>query len=400
MRLDLTPEQRRLRQELRDYFAALITPEVREKLGHQPGAVGSDLYKQLIRQMGSDGWLGLGWPVEYGGRGLGPLEQYLFFEEAERAGAPIPLVTLNTVGPTLMRFGSDQQKQRFLPGIVRGEIHFAVGYTEPSAGTDLASLTTRAVRDGDEYVINGQKIFTTGVHFADHIWLAARTDPTASNHEGLSVLIVDTTAPGVSWTPIVVLDGHHTNATYFEDVRVPASALVGRENQGWRLMTAQLNHERVALASSGKVGRLLDEATCWARSELLADGRRVIDEPWVQMALARVRAKVDALQLMNLRMAWEMAREAPNAADASAVKVFGTELYIEAYRLLLEVAGQRGYLRDGSPEAVLDGELEFAHRYATVLTFGGGVNEVQRTIIATAGLGMPRSPSGTRTRGP
>src|SRR5207244_13639104 len=144
---------------------------------------------------------------------------------------------------------------------------------------------------------------------------------------------------------------------------------------------------RVALASAGKVGRLLDETVCWARSTRMADGRRVIDRPWVQLALARVRAKVDALRLMNYRMAWEMGRDAPNPADASAVKVFGTELYIEAYRLLLEVAGERGFLRDGSPEAVIDGELEFAHRNATVLTFGGGVNEVQRTIIATVGLG-------------
>jgi alkylation response protein AidB-like acyl-CoA dehydrogenase len=289
-----------------------------------------------------------------------------------------------------MLYGTEEQKARFLPPILRGEIHFAIGYTEPAAGTDLASLTTRAVRDGDEYVINGQKVFTTGAHFSDYIWLAARTDPDAPKHQGLSVFIVDANTPGVSWTPIQVLDGHRTNATYYENVRVPASALVGGENQGWRMMTTQLNHERIALASAGRVGRLLDSVVCWAHQTESPQGGLVIDQPWVQLALARVRAKVDALRWMNFRRAWEMAAGAPAAADSAAVKVFGTETYVEAYRLLLEVTGQAGNVWPGAPDAVVDGELEWAYRRATILTFGGGVNEVQRGIVATAGLGLPR----------
>jgi 3-oxocholest-4-en-26-oyl-CoA dehydrogenase alpha subunit len=389
--LDLTPEQLALQRELREYFAKLLTPEVREKLGWGAEEQGSEVYRALVRQMGADGWLGIGWPTEYGGQGRSPVEQYLFFEEAERAGAPFPFVTLNTVGPTLIRHGSEEQKRRFLPPILRGEIYFAIGYSEPGAGTDLASLTTRADRDGDDWVINGQKVFTTGAHFADYVWLAARSDPTVSKHKGLTVFIVDCADPGFSFTPIETLAGHMTNATYYEDVRVPSSMVVGEVNGGWKLMTTQLNHERVALATTGRVERVFDEVRCWAAETPGEDGGRIIDIPWVQLALARVRAKIDALELLNLRHAWEMTAGELNPADASALKVFGTEFYIEAYRVLLEIVGQGGYLEPGSPGAVLEADVQLSYRHALILTFGGGVNEIQREIIATAGLGMPRS---------
>jgi alkylation response protein AidB-like acyl-CoA dehydrogenase len=306
-------------------------------------------------------------------------------DECRRAQAPIPLVTINTVGPTLMQFGSDDQKNRFLPAILRGELHFAIGYTEPGSGTDLASLRTRAVRDGDSYVINGQKIFTTGAHDADYIWLAARTDPDAPKHKGITIFIVPTTVLGFTVTPIELIDGGTTNATYFEDVRVPASAIVGGENNGWRLITTQLNHERVALAASGRLEGLLEETIAWAKeSGAMAD-------PWVRLVLARVRARTDALRMMNLRMAWAMTVGRLNPAEASVVKVFGTELFVDAYRSLLEVIGRAGTLSPRSPRAVLRGDVDEALRSALVLTFGGGVNEIQREIIAVAGLGMPRS---------
>jgi alkylation response protein AidB-like acyl-CoA dehydrogenase len=340
--------------------------------------------------MGHDGWLGVGWPVEYGGQGRGYVEELIFLDECRRAQAPIPLVTLNTVGPTLQQFGSDEQKDTFLPMILRGEVHFAIGYTEPGSGTDLASLRTRAVRDGDSYVINGQKIFTTGAHDADYIWLAARTDPDAPKHKGITIFIVPTSLPGFSFTPIELIDGGTTNATYYEDVRVPASAIVGGEHNGWRLITTQLNHERVALACSGRIEGLLEDTIAWAKIERSGDGR-VIDDPWVRLVLARVRARVDALRAMNLRMAWAMTVGRLNQAEASVVKVFGTELFVDGYRSLLEVIGRAGSLSAGSPGAALQGEVDEALRSALVLTFGGGVNEIQREIIAVAGLGMPRS---------
>ena len=390
MHIDLTPEQQDLQQELRDYFRRLMTPERRAEL--TGGESGGEAYRDLVRQMGVDGWLGVGWPVEYGGQGRTPLEQYLFYDEANRAGVPLPLVTLNTVGPTLMMYGSEEQKQEFLPKILAGEVHFAIGYSEPGAGTDLASLRTRAVRDGDEYVINGQKTFTTGGHDADWVWLATRTDPEARKHKGISIFLVPTDTPGFKHSPIWVLGGGHTNATYYEDVRVPAANLVGGENEGWKLITRQLNHERVALAPAGRLERHLAAVRAWAQDTRLADGRRVIDQEWVQLTVARVYAVTEALKLTNWRVAGDLGAGALNPAHASTMKVLATEEQIRCLRLLMDVIGSAGYLVGGTPGAVLHGQLEAAYRQAPVGTFGGGVNEVQREIIQMAGLGMPRAP--------
>jgi alkylation response protein AidB-like acyl-CoA dehydrogenase len=387
--LDLSPEQRALQDELRIYFADLVKARAAADLDDEVMGEG---WKATIRQMGKDGWLGIGWPREYGGQGRGAIEQLIFLEEAGRAGAPIPLVTLNTVGPTIAQFGTDEQKQRFLPPILAGEIHFAIGYTEPGAGTDLASLRTSAVRDGDEYVVNGQKVFTSGGHEADFVWLACRTDPAAPKHKGISILIVDTDQPGFKWTPINTVAGGFTTGTYYEDVRVPVSMRVGEENGGWKMITTQLNLERVALGPSGRIFRSLEAVSQWAKETRLVDGARVIDVDWVRTNLARVRAKAEVAELFNWRVAWEQEQGRMNPADASAMKVYGTELRQETARLLLEVVGAVGSLREGSPGAVLEGLLEREYRGSIVGTFGGGVNEVQREIIATAGLGMPRPP--------
>lgn len=389
MYIELSDEQRALRSELREYFQGLMTPERREAVDSEVMGPG---YREVIKQMGADGWLGVGWPKEYGGQGRGPIDQLIFLEEASRAGAPIPMVTLNTVGPTIAEYGSEEQKQTFLPGILAGEIHFAIGYTEPSAGTDLASLRTRATRDGDTYVVNGQKVFTTGGHDADFIWLACRTDPDAPKHKGISLVIVDTTLPGFKWTPIYTLGGGHTNATYYEDVRVPVSMRVGPENGGWRMITTQLNFERVALGPAAGIFRSLDRVTEWAKEARSGDGRRVIDREWVCLSLARVRAKAEIAELFNWRVASLQEHGKLNPADASAMKVYGTELRIEVDRLLMEVLGAEGALQAGAPGAALQGELEADYRGAIVGTFGGGVNEIQREIIAAAGLRMPRVP--------
>jgi 3-oxocholest-4-en-26-oyl-CoA dehydrogenase alpha subunit len=388
--IDLTDGQRALRDELRQYFGVLMTPERRAVV--EEGHAGGDAYRALVRQLGEDGWLGVGWPKEHGGQGRGPLEQLIFLEEASRAGVPIPMVTLNTVGPTIAQFGTDEQKARFLPPILRGELHFAIGYTEPGAGTDLASLRTRAVRDGDEYVVNGQKVFTTGGHDADFIWLACRTDPDAPKHKGISILCVDTSLAGFKWTPIWTMGGGHTNATYYEDVRVPADMLVGEENGGWKMITTQLNFERVSLGPSAGIFRNLDKVTAWAASTGSAGAGRVIDQEWVRCNLARVRAKAEVAELFNWQVAAEQEQGRLNPADASAMKVYGTELRIESLRLLMEVLGPAATLKKGSPGAVLGGALEGEYRAAIVGTFGGGVNEIQREIVAAAGLRTPRVP--------
>jgi 3-oxo-4-pregnene-20-carboxyl-CoA dehydrogenase beta subunit len=386
MFLDLTEEQRGLRSELRAYFATLITPDERElMLTQRHGAV----YRDVVRRMGRDGWLGVGWPQEYGGRGFGQVEQQIFVNEAALADIPLPSVTLQTVGPTLMACGSDEQKNFFLPKILAGEVHFAIGYTEPGAGTDLASLTTRAVRDGDSYVVNGQKIFTTGGHDADYVWLACRTDPDAAKHKGLSILIVDTSDPGYSWTPIITHDGaHHVNATYYADVRVPVSMRVGAENGGWRLITAQLNHERVMLGPSGRIGVLRAQVREWAATHQGPDGRPLLAQPDVRRALARAGAAERVNELLN----WQVAvTETVDVADASATKVFGSEQVQQLGAELVEIVRRHGDLAD-EQTAELARWLDVQTKRNTVMTFGGGVNEVQRELIAMAGLKLPRVP--------
>ena len=388
MDLSYTPEQEKLRQELRGYFAALMTPDVRAALDSGGDYGTGEAYREVVRQLGRDGWLVLSWPVEYGGRGAPMLDQLIFTDEAAAAGVPVPFLTINTVGPTIMRFGTPEQKAYYLPRIAAGEIHFSIGYSEPEAGTDLAALRTRAVRDGEGYLINGQKMWTSLIQYADYVWLACRTDPDAPRHHGLSILIVPTNAPGFSWTPVPTMAGPTTSATYYSDVRVPASALVGAENQGWPLITNQLNHERVALTSAAPIRTALREVRDWAAATKQGTGQRVIDAEWVQVSLARVHAKAEFLKLLNWRIAAK-AGQGLSPATASACKVFGTEFATEAYRLLMEVLGAVATVQAGSPGAALAGRIERLHRSALILTFGGGTNEVQRDIIATVGLGLP-----------
>jgi 3-oxo-4-pregnene-20-carboxyl-CoA dehydrogenase beta subunit len=431
MFIDLTPEQVALRDELRGYFAGLMSDGERAAMRtDRHGAV----YREIARRMGRDGWLGVGWPVQYGGRGFGQVEQQIFADEALRADVQLPSVTLQTVGPTLLEHGTPEQKEYFLPRILAGEVHFAIGYTEPEAGTDLAALRTRAVRDGDCYVVNGQKIFTTGAHEADYIWLACRTDaprPGVQKHRGISILIVPTSDPGFSWTPIITHDGaHHVNATYYSDVRVPASMLVGEENGGWRLITTQLNHERVMLGPAGRIAALRDRVRDWAAARGLAD------EPDVARALHRTSVVLRINELLNWQVATAScdptvapaaseasfadrpdaeARRASrpgdttagsvagggsgglvstprvNAADASATKVFSSVQLMSLGPLLADVVGQHGDPADPQTADLLDW-LDVQVKRNTVLTFGGGVNEIQRELIATAGLGLPRAP--------
>ena len=386
MFLDLTEQQLALRDELRAYFAGLISPAERAAmLTERHGTA----YREVVRRMGRDGWLGVGWPAEYGGRGFGQVEQQIFVSEAARADVPLPAVTLQTVGPTLQAYGTRGQKDFFLPRILAGEVHFAIGYTEPGAGTDLAALRTRAVRDGDSYVVNGEKIFTTGGHDADFVWLACRTDPEAPRHKGISILIVDTTDPGYSWTPIITLDGaHHTNATYYSDVRVPVAMRVGAENAGWRLVTTQLNHERVMLGPAGRLAALHDRVRDWAAGRAGPDGRPLLDQPDVRRALGRTYASLRVNELLNWQVA---AADTVGVAAASVTKVFSSVRLQQLGQLLEEVVARHG---DAAEEdtAQLCRWLDMQSKRNVVLTFGGGVNEIQRELIATAGLGLPRVP--------
>jgi 3-oxocholest-4-en-26-oyl-CoA dehydrogenase alpha subunit len=380
-------QQDALKAELRSYYEKLLTPEIRAGLseGHGIGPV----QRQVVRQMGTDGWLGIGWPTEYGGQGRSAIEQFIFFDESMRSGAPVPMLTSNTVGPTIMNYGTDEQKADFLPRILKGEVHFCIGYTEPGAGTDLAAVQTRAVRDGDEYIINGQKIFTSLAGDADYCWLATRTDPNVKKHKGMSMFLVPMDTPGIKVVPMRLTSEHDINQVYYDDVRVPATALVGGENNGWGLITNQLNHERVTLCSSGMIEGVYTDVRQWAQETKLADGRRVIDQEWVQVHLARIHARLEFLRLINWKVAWNSTQGRLDIADASSIKVFGTEFYLEAFRLMFEIIGQSGYVTEGSPDSILKSRLESLYRSLLILTFGGGVNEVQRDLIAVFGLDMP-----------
>ncbi|GAB2452769.1 acyl-CoA dehydrogenase [Nocardioides hungaricus] len=391
MHIALTPDQERLREELREYFAALVTPEVKAGLSAATGEFGdTDVYQDVIRRLGTDGWLGIGWPEEYGGQARSMVDQLIFTDAAAVAGVPIPYLTLNTVGPTIMRYGSDEQRAYFLPRILRGELHFSIGYSEPGSGTDLASLRTRAVREGDEWVINGQKMWTSLIQYADWIWMACRTDPDLPRHKGLSMILVPADSDGFSYTPVHTVAGVSTSATYYEDVRVPAANLVGELNGGWALMTNQLNHERVALTSAAPLTHSIELVRRWAQETKNPDGQRVIDTEWVQVALGRAHARAEALRLIN----WKLAADADagvdlSPAEASATKIYGSELATEVYRSLMEIVGPNAGVTGGSDGAVLQGRLERFHRAALVMTFGGGTNEIQRDIIGYVGLGLP-----------
>jgi alkylation response protein AidB-like acyl-CoA dehydrogenase len=393
MKVELTPEQNALREELRAYFSELMTPELQAESIETMGEGGGPLWRAALRKMGDDGWIGLGWPEELGGRGMAPLEQFLFVEECMRAGYSFPFLTTESVGPQLAEHGNDWQKNELVPRILKGDLLVSIGYSEPGAGTDLASLKTTAVKEGDEWVINGQKMWTSLAHFCDYTWLAVRTDPDAAKpHKGISIFLVPNDHPGWSCTPVNTLGNVRTNATYYDNIRLSEKHLVGELNGGWKLITGQLNRERLSLVNVGPTSLLFNQVVDWARGSELAGGGTVIDQPWVQSNLARVRAGLEALKLVVYKQAWAMTEGTLDMADASVAKVYGSEFFIEAYRLLGEVLGQASLLKSGVEDGqALTGRIERLYRTASIITFGGGTNEIQRDIISAAGLWMPRA---------
>lgn len=388
MRFNLTEEQHQLQQEIRSYLNENITDELLEEVRTVPNG---PLWKEYIHKLGEDGWLGIGWPVEYGGQGKTPLEQYIFLEEINRTGINIPFITLETVGPTLMKVGTDKQKKYFLPKILRGELEVSIGYTEPEAGTDLASIKTRAVKDGDHYIINGQKVFTTNAHISDYIWIAARTDPDAPKHKGISIFLVPTDTPGISITPTKLMSEEivGTNSTYYDNVKVSKDALIGEENKGWQYITTQLSLERLMLSTYSMMERMVEETTYWAQ-ETEIDGERVIDKPWVQEKLAEITVKIDVLRLLNYRAAWSHGREDEAPFRPSMNKAYAGDLNQEVYDTCMQIMGLQGQLSYGSSWTVADGKAEEFSKDYLVYLFGGGANDVMRDLVARFGLNLPR----------
>ncbi len=392
MNIELTPEQKALQQEVREYMTTVMTPELLQEMKDDElkEGGGPEFRKQYAR-MGADGWIGLSWSKDLGGREMSHLEQYIFTDEVVRSGFAYPFLTTEAVTPVIAANANEEVREEVVGGVKRGKVVIAIGYSEPSAGTDLASLKTKAVRDGDDWVINGQKMWTSLANYADYVWLAARTDPDESKkHKGLTMFLVPTDNPGFSVTPVHTL-GVRTNATYYNDVRIPDKYRVGEVNGGWKLITGQLNIERLSLFTHGQVDALYVDTCKWAAETDAPEGGKLIEQPWVQQNLAKVKSGLEVVKLICWKQAWAMDQGPLDMADASMAKVYSSEFFVELYRLLLEVLGGAGAIAAHSPGAVLKGRIEFRWRVGSILTFGGGTNEIQRDIIAMAGLWMPRT---------
>jgi hypothetical protein len=370
---------------VRAYLDGLDLQEVTAEADAGEGEVGP-AGRAFLRRLGRDGWLGMGWPEEYGGQGRSAIEQWLFREELTRRRLPDGGLTIGSVGPTIIRVGTEEQKRRYLPGMLRGDIDVAIGYTEPNAGTDLASLETRAARDGEDYVINGQKMFTTGAHYATHIWLAVRTGPADSKHRGITVLMVPLDTPGITVRPLFTQSGTRTNEVFFDDVRVPCDCRVGDENQGWRLIVMALDFER--LLPYSRLAREFEDLLVWARGDRL--GSELLADSSSRETLARLAIDIEVCRLFATRTACLIDQgEVPNT-EASINKVWLSELRQDIACEVLGLIGEEGQLGVGSPGAPDGGAMELAYRASTVPKFGGGTNEIQRNIIAQRGLGLPR----------
>ena len=381
--------QRELRLELRNYFQKLMTPEVQAQV---VGKEGGPLFREIIEKLGEDGILTLSWPKEYGGKEYTTVEQLILFEEAWSAHTPFPLITINTVGPAIMQFGTDEQKSFFLPQIAAGKCIFAMGYTEAGSGTDLGSLKMPAELDGDEYVVNGNKLFTSSGQDCDFIWLAVRTNKDVKRpSDGISILIVDAKDPGFSSATINTVGDIDTSMTYYDNIRVPKHRVMGEIDGGWKVITSQLNHERVTLASMTVVGakqfrrivRLLDEKS--------QDGQGPFSDPLVRAKVGELHCRLEAIEVLNLRTATQIEQGNLDVALASGVKFQNTLELIEVLRGLLDLVGEDALVQYPSEGAIFHGDLERDYRSGQVNTVGGGVMEVMRCMVANFGLGMPNT---------
>ena len=391
MKIELTKNQQKLKDELKEYFSTLLNKELLSEMSDpQFFEGGGPEFKKALKIMGQDGWIGLSWPKEFGGKEFTPIEQYIFVEEIMRTGFPFPFLTTESVGPMIAQYGSDWAKETIAKSILRGETIFAIGYSEPNAGTDLASLKTQALPDKEGFKINGQKIWTSLANYADYIWLAARTNNEVKKHKGISMFIVPTDNEGFSYTPIQTLGDVTTNMTYYDDIYVSKDNLVGELNSGWNLITSQLNLERLALVNHGPVDELYHQLLSLSKSTKVDSTNVLSDIDWVKSNFAKIYSGLETLKLICWKQVWGMENNVLSMTDASLAKIYGSEYFIEAYRMMMEIFGELSIIRDDSL-SILNSRLERMYRTASILTFGGGTNEVQRDIISMAGLLMPRS---------
>ncbi|MHB8466188.1 MAG: acyl-CoA dehydrogenase family protein [Acidimicrobiales bacterium] len=369
-----------LREEAREFLDAMLTPELIERMYRSGVSHDDDFYRQLAERR----WLAPGWAEDMGGQGRDPIEVLAFSEELSRAGAPyVGSGTTMAVAKMLQAVGTEEQKRAILPRVMRAEILMVLGFSEPESGSDVAAAQTRAVRDGDEWVINGQKMFTTNAHIADYVFLLTRTNRDAAKHKGLTTFLVPMDQPGIEVQAVYTLSGERTNIVYFADVRVDDFWRIGDVDGGWKVMTASLQDEHGA-AFGGDSERLLTDVESWARHTA-----RIAD-PDVRERLARAAAEVEVARLLQRRAAWMMHAGITPEAEAPMSKLFSSEAFVrqaEDFAELLGPDGLRSYFDPTAPEG---GAIEHALRFSLGTTTYAGTSEVQRTIIAQRGLGLPR----------
>src|SRR3954470_18696912 len=370
-------------KEVREFLRAEFDAEAEEEARRRGGESSGPVLRKFRAKMAQRGWLALTWPIGYGGSGRSTFEQFLLMDEFAYWNAPAIDLTASAVAPTIMRFGTDAQKDRWLPAILKGEVECAIGYSEPDAGSDLASLRTTARRDGESWVVSGQKLWNTGAEFATHEWLVCRTDPDAPKHKGLSVLMVPIDSPGVTVQPILTWGGIRTNAVFFDDVRVDGDHLIGEVNDGWRYVTTALDFERVSIGVTGGLRRLYDETLRYV-AQRTEDGRPLTARVDVRHQLAEFAARIELARLLNYRAAWMVDQGLMPNAEASMTKVVTTELQASLAAAVLEIV---------DPDTFAAELARHMYRQAPYLRFGGGTNEIQRDIIAQRGLSLPRGAS-------
>ena len=388
-----TDEQEAFRQELRDFLS--------DNLGEDWRGIDPDAYfhdenwfhiRDLTAKMADRGWLTLAWPEEYGGQGRPHIEQMIYNEETAYFRAPTRDVSIGThmVGPTLMLYGTEEQKSHYLPEIASGEAVYCQGFSEPESGSDLASLQLRAIEDGDDYVLNGSKIWTSGAHRSTHCYLLTRTAPDAPKHRGISVFIVDMNTPGIEVRPIINMFGiHYFNQVFFDNVRVPKRAMIGEKNRGWYIAATTLDFERSGVASFASNRRSIEELVELAR-ETDTNGKPLNEDPMVRQRLAELWTRNEAGKTIAYNVAWMQSQGLVPNREASISKMMGSEIAQEIHELGVQMLGMYGILDKGSKWAYLDGRLAWLWMDSISLTIRGGTSEIQRNIIAGRGLGLPR----------
>ena len=388
MEFGFTEEQQRLRAEVRDFVAKEVPPEMIEEC--KWGREGRG-YRELLPKIGAKGWLCPTWAREYGGLEASHVDQIIIHEDLGYHWVFSHEYAIGALisGPIILNCGSEELKERFLLPIARGEIEFALGYTEPQAGSDLASLEIRAVEDGDDFILSGQKVFNTGCHLADYHWLLARTDPNATpRYRGFSLMIVDLKSPGITIRPLWTIAGWRTNEVFYDDVRVPKANLVGEKNRGWYYVMSALDLERIRVVSLSEVTRCFDEIVNYVSSTKV-NGQPLSKEPLVRRRLAQMAIELEVARLLLYRTAWMLDNNLTPNYESALTKTFISELWQRQLDSAMEILGPYGPLRHGSRWSQMDGLMRRFYEEATIVTVGAGTSEICRNIIALRGLGLP-----------